>query len=120
MRLLATAGRVLSQLRRDPRTVAMMVLLPMLLVGLFAWIMPARQFDTLGPMLIALFPFTVMDLILRLAEDRLLGFVWTDELLTEWERVIVEDGHEPRNQPRQWQPRSERLSPTADALGFRG
>lgn len=67
-----------------------------------------------------LFPFTVMDLILRLAEDRLLGFVWTDELLTEWERVIVEDGHEPRNQPRQWQPRSERLSPTADALGFRG
>ena len=60
MRLLATAGRVLSQLRRDPRTVALMAFLPMLLVGLFAWVLPANQFDQLGPMLIALFPFIVM------------------------------------------------------------
>ena len=67
MRLLATAGRVLSQLRRDPRTVAMMVLLPMLLVGLFAWIMPARQFATIGPILIALFPFVVMFIVTSIA-----------------------------------------------------
>lgn len=70
MRLLATAGRVLSQLRRDPRTVAMMAFLPMLLVGLFAWILPAKMFDSLGPMLIALFPFTVMFIVTSIATLR--------------------------------------------------
>ncbi len=70
MRLLATAGRVLSQLRRDPRTVALMAFLPMLLVGLFAWIMPSRQFDSVGPMLIALFPFTVMFIVTSVATLR--------------------------------------------------
>ena len=39
-----------------------------------------------------LFPFTVMDLVLTLAEHRLIEFVWTDELLLEWERVIVREG----------------------------
>lgn len=38
-----------------------------------------------------LFPFSVMDLVLSLAEDRLLDFVWTEELLDEWERVIVRE-----------------------------
>ncbi|MGH3263940.1 MAG: PIN domain-containing protein [Trebonia sp.] len=38
-----------------------------------------------------LFPFSVMDLVLSLAEDRLLDFVWTEELLNEWERVIVRE-----------------------------
>ncbi|MGH2860610.1 MAG: PIN domain-containing protein [Solirubrobacteraceae bacterium] len=32
-----------------------------------------------------------MDLVLSLAEDRLLDFVWTEELLNEWERVIVRE-----------------------------
>lgn len=39
-----------------------------------------------------LFPFSVMDLVLSLAEDLLIDFVWTDELLSEWERVIVREG----------------------------
>lgn len=39
-----------------------------------------------------LFPFSVMDLVLALAEDLLIDFVWTDELLDEWERVIVREG----------------------------
>ena len=39
-----------------------------------------------------LFPFTVMDLVLTLAEDQLIEFVWTEELLDEWERVIVARG----------------------------
>jgi len=33
-----------------------------------------------------LFPFSVMDLVLTLAEE-LIDFVWSDELLAEWERV---------------------------------
>jgi len=39
-----------------------------------------------------LFPFTIMDLLLTLSEDLLFTWVWTDELLDEWERVIVEHG----------------------------
>lgn len=38
-----------------------------------------------------LFPFTVMDALLTLAEEQLLTWVWTDELLEEWERVIVRE-----------------------------
>ncbi len=36
-------------------------------------------------------PFSVMDLVLTLAEELVIDFVWTDELLTEWERVIVRE-----------------------------
>ena len=32
-----------------------------------------------------------MDLALTLAEELVIDFVWTDELLTEWERVIVRE-----------------------------
>ena len=39
-----------------------------------------------------LFPFAVMDIILTLAEDLVIDLVWSDELLTEWEGVIVRDG----------------------------
>jgi len=39
-----------------------------------------------------LFPFSVMDLVLSLAEDLLIDFVWADELIDEWERVIVREG----------------------------
>jgi hypothetical protein len=39
-----------------------------------------------------LFPFTVMDLLLTFAEDFLFTWVWTDEILGEWEEVIVREG----------------------------
>ena len=38
-----------------------------------------------------LFPFSVMDLLLALTEDGVHNVVWTDELLDEWERVIVRE-----------------------------
>lgn len=38
-----------------------------------------------------LFPFTVMDVLLTLSEDRLFDWVWTDELLDEGEEVIVRE-----------------------------
>lgn len=40
-----------------------------------------------------LFPFTIMDLLLTLAEQFVFTWVWTDELLDEWERAIVETKH---------------------------
>lgn len=40
-----------------------------------------------------LFPFTIMDVLLTQAEDRLFNWVWTDEMLDEWQEVIVREGH---------------------------
>lgn len=40
-----------------------------------------------------LFPFTIMDLLLTLAEQFVFTWVWTDKLVDEWERVIVETKH---------------------------
>jgi ABC-2 type transport system permease protein len=63
-RTLATAGRVLSQVRHDPRTLLLLVLVPSLLIGLVAWIFSdTTVFGTVGPAMIALFPFTVMFLV---------------------------------------------------------
>jgi len=39
-----------------------------------------------------LFPFTIMDVLLSLCEDRLFTWTWTDDLLDEWEEVIVREG----------------------------
>lgn len=39
-----------------------------------------------------LYPFTVMDVLLTMSENLLFAWVWTDELLAEWERVIVREG----------------------------
>jgi ABC transporter DrrB family efflux protein len=64
-RILATAGRVLNQLRHDPRSIALMLVAPSLLVGLFAWLFSDQEgvFDQYGGAILALFPFIVMFLI---------------------------------------------------------
>ncbi|MFT4231675.1 MAG: ABC transporter permease [Leucobacter sp.] len=62
---LATATRVLGQLRHDPRSVMLLLVAPSLLVGLFAWLFSDQDgvFDTFGGAILALFPFIVMFLI---------------------------------------------------------
>ena len=63
-RTLATTRRVLSQIRHDPRTIVLLLLVPSLLIGLVAWIFSdTTVFDTVGPAMIALFPFIVMFLV---------------------------------------------------------
>lgn len=64
-RTLATAGRVLRQLSHDPRSIALLLLAPSLLVGLFAWLMSDQQgaFDQFGGPILALFPFILMFVI---------------------------------------------------------
>jgi len=63
-RTLATAARVLNQVRHDPRTVALLVVVPSLLIGLVAWIFDdTRAFTKIGPAMLALFPFIVMFLV---------------------------------------------------------
>ena len=64
-RMFATAGRVLAQLRHDPRSIALMLVAPSLLVGLFAWLFSDQEgvFDRFGGAILALFPFIVMFLV---------------------------------------------------------
>jgi ABC-2 type transport system permease protein len=68
---LATAGRVLAQLRHDPRTLAMLLLVPTLLLVLLWWMYEGGPtFDVIGPALLALFPFIGMFLVTSVATLR--------------------------------------------------
>lgn len=70
-RTLATTERVLTQIRHDPRTIALLLLVPTLLIGLVAWIFSDTSvFASIGPAMIALFPFIVMFLVTSIATLR--------------------------------------------------
>ncbi len=62
---LAVASRVLAQLRRDHRTVAMLLVVPCVLLTLLWWMFDGNDvvFNQFGPPLLALFPFIVMFLV---------------------------------------------------------
>lgn len=68
-RTLATAARVLRQLRRDPRTLALVLVVPLVLLTLLRYVFDGRPeaFDRVGPPLLALFPFTTMFLVTSVA-----------------------------------------------------
>jgi ABC-2 type transport system permease protein len=69
--MLATAQRVLRQVRHDPRTVALIVVVPAALVALMAWVYSGTPvFDQVGAPMLALFPFTVMFLVTSLTTLR--------------------------------------------------
>ena len=65
MRTVATTRRVVDQLRRDPRTVALLLVVPLALLWLLELVFDAQPatFDRIGPALLALFPFVVMFLV---------------------------------------------------------
>jgi ABC-2 type transport system permease protein len=68
----ATAVRVLTQIRRDPRTIGLILVIPLLLLTLFWWMVKdlpplpmyaTLNFDVVGPKLMGLFPLIMMFLI---------------------------------------------------------
>jgi len=64
--LFAVAMRVLTQIRRDRRTAAMLLVLPCVLMTLLWWMfqdLPGDLFNRFGPALLAMFPFIVMFLV---------------------------------------------------------
>lgn len=63
----ATARRVLSQLGHDPRTVAMLVAVPLLLIGLLSAMFAGPAFDRVALIMAGVFPFTIMFLITSIA-----------------------------------------------------
>lgn len=64
-RTAATTRRVLEQLRRDPRTIALLLAVPVVLLWLLELVFDGQPatFDRIGPALLALFPFVVMFLV---------------------------------------------------------
>jgi ABC-2 type transport system permease protein len=61
----ATALRVLTQLRRDPRTVVLLLAVPALLITLLKYVFDGQEetFNRIGGPLIGLFPFITMFLV---------------------------------------------------------
>lgn len=68
---LATARRVVNQLRRDPRTIALIVLLPTLLIILFRYVLNSQvAFNAVIPTLLCIFPFNIMFVVTSVATLR--------------------------------------------------
>jgi ABC-2 type transport system permease protein len=66
---LATARRVLEQLRGDHRTIALLLLVPCILMALLFWMFDGRPetFDRVGLQLLGIFPFVTMFLVTSVA-----------------------------------------------------
>ena len=66
---LATALRVLRQLRRDPRTLALLFFVPPLLITLFRYVFDGQPetFDRVGGPLVGIFPFSTMFVVTSIA-----------------------------------------------------
>ncbi len=68
---LATARRVLLQVRGDHRTLVLMIAVPCVLLGLLAWIFNGTPvFDGVGAPFLGVFPFVVMFVITSVATLR--------------------------------------------------
>jgi ABC-2 type transport system permease protein len=66
---LATAERVLRQLRRDPRTLVLVLVVPPVLMTLFRYVFDGQPetFDRVGGPLVGMFPFISMFLVTSIA-----------------------------------------------------
>ncbi|WP_328720146.1 ABC transporter permease [Streptomyces sp. NBC_00247] len=71
-RTLATAGRVLSQLRHDPRTIALLLVIPVVMIVLLRYVFDGspRTFDSIGASLLGIFPLITMFLVTSIATLR--------------------------------------------------
>jgi ABC-2 type transport system permease protein len=67
-----TAARVLRQLRHDPRTLALMLLIPCLMLFLLRYVFDGspRTFDSIGASLLGVFPLITMFLVTSIATLR--------------------------------------------------
>jgi ABC-2 type transport system permease protein len=69
MILVSTIRRILSQLRHDPRTIALIIVVPTLLITLIYFMYEGRPgaFDRIALIMLGVFPFIVMFLITSIA-----------------------------------------------------
>ncbi|MET9535025.1 ABC transporter permease [Streptomyces sp. NPDC006649] len=69
---LATTNRVLRQLRHDPRTIALLLLIPAVMITLLRYVFDAspQTFDSIGASLLGVFPLITMFLVTSIATLR--------------------------------------------------
>jgi len=83
-RTLATSFRVLRQLRHDPRTVALILLVPSILLTILKYTFQAEPqvFNHLAPMILGIFPLTIMFIVTSIATLRERTSGTLDRLMT--------------------------------------
>jgi ABC-2 type transport system permease protein len=83
-RTIATAGRVLMQLRHDPRTLGLVIVVPCLLMTLLRYVFDGEMmvFNAVAPMILGIFPLLMMFLITSIATLRERKTGTLDRLMT--------------------------------------
>ncbi|HEX5447714.1 MAG TPA: ABC transporter permease, partial [Candidatus Saccharimonadales bacterium] len=68
-RTFATAGRVLRQLRHDPETLGLVFVVPIVLLTILKYVFEhqPRMFNSVGPMLLGIFPLVMMFVVSSVA-----------------------------------------------------
>jgi ABC-2 type transport system permease protein len=82
---LATTKRVIKQLIHDPRTVALILVVPILLIVLLRYVFDGQRmmFNGLAPMILGIFPLLMMFLVTSIATLRERTSGTLDRLMTE-------------------------------------
>jgi ABC-2 type transport system permease protein len=79
----ATARRILTQLRHDPRTIMMLVALPTLLMLLLRYVLNSeRLFHHVAPAMLGVFPFVIMFLVTSISTLRERTMATLERLMT--------------------------------------
>jgi ABC-2 type transport system permease protein len=83
-RTLATANRVLRQLRHDPRTVGLIIIVPCVLITLLKYVFDKQPavFNGAAPMIMGIFPLLMMFLVTSIATLRERKTGTLDRLMT--------------------------------------
>jgi ABC transporter DrrB family efflux protein len=83
-RTAATSGRVLMQLLHDPRTIALMIVVPCVLVTLLKYVFNGQpqMFNNLAPMILGIFPLLMMFLVTSITTLRERKTGTLDRLMT--------------------------------------
>lgn len=82
---LATAKRVLKQLGHDPRTLALVLFVPLLLIVLLRYVFDGQKmvFNTIAPMILGIFPLLMMFLVTSITTLRERTSGTLDRLMTQ-------------------------------------
>lgn len=84
IKTLATTKRVLKQLAHDKRTLALILLAPLLLISLLRYVFDNKaQFSGIAPLLLGIFPLMIMFLVTSIATLRERTSGTLDRLMTE-------------------------------------
>src|SRR5262245_28656635 len=84
VKTISTAKRVLKQLKHDPRTLALVFIVPSVLITLlkYVFIGQPEMFNAIAPMLLGIFPMVMMFLITSIATLRERRSGTLDRLMT--------------------------------------